>query len=530
MPALAADESLIGRVLADKYRILRVIGKGGMGVVYEAEHMVLGKRVAIKLMLDKYFEDGEAKARFRREAQAASMIGNPHIIDVVDVGTSPDGTEYVVMELLEGKPLSDVIEQGGPMPPWRAVAIMRQVLRAIGVAHSKGIIHRDLKPDNIFLIGHDAQHDFVKLLDFGISKVLSADEQIAFTKLTTTGVVMGTPLYMSPEQAMGQTSTAAADIYACGVILYEMLSGRTPFVGNTYAVLVAQLLTAPPEPLQNLRPGLPQSLVNAVHRALEKEPERRFASAEMFAASLPGERSASQIELAGTLDSGIAVARVAPTKRRGRGTLLAIGGALLLGAATAGVLIATQRGAGDQQQQQQAKPEPPPEPKPDVKPIAPETPPQTGLLKLASTPDGATAYVDGSHIGATPCEVTLKPGKHTVRFELIGYEPIETQTEVDVGSNRFSTSLVKAKKPTISSGRPSTPVGISRPSTPTGPTGPSTPKTVGKGGPDSDLPPSMPVGPQKPEPEPKKPPPPAIEQPKGNGKENPYTKPNPYKQ
>ncbi|MGN6107276.1 MAG: serine/threonine-protein kinase, partial [Kofleriaceae bacterium] len=155
MQAASAEDSLIGFVLADKYRVVRQIGRGGMGVVYEAEHVALGKRVAIKLMLEKYADDAEAIARFQREALAASRIGNPHIIDVSDIGTAPDGRSFVVMELLTGAPLSQVLESTGPMAPWRAIHVMRQVLRAVGAAHAKGIIHRDLKPDNIFLVNQD---------------------------------------------------------------------------------------------------------------------------------------------------------------------------------------------------------------------------------------------------------------------------------------------------------------------------------------------------------------------------------------
>ncbi|MBA2544463.1 MAG: protein kinase [Deltaproteobacteria bacterium] len=532
MPAVATDESMVGFVLADKYKIQRVIGKGGMGIVYEAQHMALGKRVAIKLMLDKYFEDHEAKARFSREAYAASQVGSPHIIDVVDIGSLPDGRSYVVMELLNGKPLADVLEQG-PMPPWRAISIMKQVLRAVGAAHARGVIHRDLKPDNIFLIDQGDNQDFVKLLDFGISKVLDPDEQIAFTKLTTTGVVMGTPLYMAPEQAMGQPAGAGADIYALGVILYELLAGRTPFVGNTYAVLVAQLLTAAPEPLQNLRPGLPAALVNAVHKALEKDPAKRFLTAEMFAASLPGDRTVSQIELAGTLDSGYAVARMPSgaqtTTRKSRAPIIAVVAALVLGIATAGVLIATQTGAT----KQIAQPEAPPKP-PAVTPIDPPAAPVTGLLKVASQPIGAQVFVDGKPIGTAPLEVTLSTGKHDVRFELADYEPFVTTTEIDAGSNRFTGTLVAAKK----SGSSSRPI-ASKPPTPAG----ARPATAGTGGTRpapatraTDQPPSM-VGPQKPEPDVRKPisaPVAApVEEPKptGTGKTNPYTAPkeNPYK-
>ncbi len=435
---------MIGYVLADKYQVLRVIGKGGMGIVYEAQHLVLGKHVAIKLMLEKYFEDGEAKTRFKREAIAASRIGNPHIIDVGDIGELPDGRLYVVMELLTGSPLSDMLERTGPMQPQRAISIMRQVLRAVGAAHAKGIIHRDLKPDNIFLIDQGDSSDFVKLLDFGISKVLDPDEQRALTKLTTTGVVMGTPLYMAPEQAMGLPAVAYADIYACGVILYEMLAGRTPFMGNTYAVLVAQLLTAAPEPLQNVRPGLQASVVNAVHRALEKEPQRRFASAEMFAASLPGDRTVNEIELAGTLDSGYAVAKMttgAHQSSKRRGTWLAIGAALILGVATAGILIATQTNANSDKVATDT-PSPPTlaakstDPEPAVK--------HTGLLRLTSIPPRANVFIDGINRGLTPLEITLALGPHEMKVELEGHDPLVTTTVIEPGNNNFTSPLIPA--------------------------------------------------------------------------------------
>jgi len=456
--AVVAEDSLIGCVLADKYRVVRQIGRGGMGIVYEAEHVTLGKRVAIKLMLEKYAQDGEATARFHREARAASRIGNPHIIDVIDTGTAADGRAFVVMELLNGMPLSQVIEMSGSIPPWRAVQIMRQVLRAVGAAHAKGIIHRDLKPDNIFVVNDGDQHDFVKLLDFGISKVVDADEQVAFTKLTTTGVVMGTPLYMAPEQAMGHPIERFADIYACGVILFEMLAGRPPFEGATYAVLVAKLLTQAPPMLSELRPGLPGVLVSAVHRALEKEPTDRFQTAEQFLLALPGEKTPSMIELAGTLDSSsgaVAVARPTTMKRvpSGRKPLFALLAAAVVaaGAVTFFVLrkdkppapAASAPSAGVASAA--VVPSQPPLPQP-----APVE--AVGLLHIKSVPANAMVSIDGQLKGPTPIEITLKAGRYKVKVELQGYDTIESEEDVRA-KERASVvlQLQKAAAPSKSS-------------------------------------------------------------------------------
>jgi hypothetical protein len=456
--AAVVEDSLVGLVFADKYRLTRQIGKGGMGVVYEAEHLTLGKRVAIKLMLEKYAQDGEATARFGREARAASRIGNPHIIDVIDTGTTPDGRPFVVMELLNGMPLSNVIELSGSIPPWRAIQIMRQVLRAVGAAHAKGIIHRDLKPDNIFIVNDGGdQHDFVKLLDFGISKVVDLDEQVAFTKLTTTGVVMGTPLYMAPEQAMGHPIERYADIYACGVILFEMLAGRPPFEGQTYAVLVAKLLTQAPPLLSSLKPGLPNALVAAVHRALEKEPKDRFQSAEQFLLALPGEKTPSLIELAGTLDSSSGqVAVPAPTTMKGRlgakskWPLFVLLAALVAGAGTV-TFIAMQKDG-----------EPPPAPaaapnvasaapRATVTPVEENKPPPvvaTGKLQIKSVPLGARVTIDDIDRGITPVEVTLEVGRHTVKIELAGYVTVEEEEEVrEAERTSIVMPLQKASEP-----------------------------------------------------------------------------------
>ena len=518
----AASDSLVGYTLIDKYKIVRPIGRGGMGEVYEATHVELGKRVAVKVMLGKYAEDSEAIARFKREALAASRIGNPHIIDVSDIGTTHDGRSFVVMEYLSGHPLTNVIELVGQMPAWRAIHIMRQVLRAVHVAHGKGIIHRDLKPDNIFLVDQDDQHDFVKLLDFGISKIVDLDAEVAATKLTTTGVVMGTPLYMAPEQAMGVATDHLADVYACGVMLYEMLAGQPPFNGATYAVLVAKLLTAEPQPLSELRPNLPPSLVAAVHRALQKDPAARFASAEAFAAALPNERPPSHVEMAETIDSGaqavvkVAKPYVAPkpkaspaTKQRPLWPWLAAATALAAGA-TIGLLLALDSGGGATS------------PAPVVqKPAAPVEP--TGMLRVRSVPVGATVIIDGERKDVTPADIRLAPGKHVVHIQLDGYTSFETEDELaSSGQSSITANLTKIEptKPVLPTPVPA-PVPahvVTRPlAKPTGPTGPAHVEP-----PPHDTTPTKPPVPLGPQPPPHKDPPPHQDPPTDVRKPNPF--------
>ena len=471
MQAAVAEDSLIGQALDNKYRIVRVIGQGGMGVVYEAEHTTLGKRVAIKLMLEKYTGDSEAVARFTREALAASRIGNPHIIDVMDIGTAPDGRSYVVMELLNGRPLSKAIEDGGPMAPQRAISIMRQVLKAVGAAHAKGIVHRDLKPDNIFLLEHGESGDFVKLLDFGISKMIDPDMQVAATKLTTTGVVMGTPLYMAPEQAMGAEIDHLADLYACGVIMYEMLAGKPPFDGATYAVLVAKLLTTEPPLLAEIRPGLSPKLVSAVHRALEKDPQNRFVSAEAFAAALPQLTSASAMELAHTHASGHRAVAKRPGGKTKKGPLFAASLAMLGGVATATAIIVVMNKSSD-----------PPASQPTQPGSAAEAPPlaNTGLLTVQSVPRGAKITVDGQPLedGGT---LTVELGRHKIHAELIGYAPMDIEEEVIRGVKSSVTLPLQplAIPPTTSQKTSPAPPPAKVPPTSakTPPTGPKGPKT-----------------------------------------------------
>jgi eukaryotic-like serine/threonine-protein kinase len=280
------EDPLIGRTLGGRYRLDRKLGEGGMGAVYEAEHTLLGKHVAIKVLLDMFTKQRDVLLRFQQEARTASTIGHENIIDIVDIGEEKDGRWYIVMELLKGHDLAHELRDGGAMPPVRAATILRQICRALQAAHDKGIIHRDMKPENVFVTAHADNADFVKIMDFGISKVKQAHDNV---RLTQTGAVMGTPLYMAPEQARGDPDIDhRTDIYAVGVMAYEMFCGRPPFTGPTYIALLTQHLMTPPPRPSDVCPGIAPEIDAFLLKSLEKDRNLRFASmAEMAAALTP---------------------------------------------------------------------------------------------------------------------------------------------------------------------------------------------------------------------------------------------------
>ncbi len=273
----------IGTVVSDRYRIVRILGVGGMGGVYEAEHLLIGKKVALKCLHREYSRDRDIVERFKREARAATLIGNDHIIDVTDMGDLPDGSPFLVMEYLAGRPLAAVCDLG-PMPIKRAVHIARQICSALGAAHDKGIVHRDLKPENVFLVERNGDPDFVKVLDFGISKMHSSGHDKG---LTRTGMAMGTPSYMSPEQAQGAKNLDhRTDIWALGVILYEMLAARRPFDADSYPLLLMNIVATDPDPVSWYRKDLPPALADAVMKCLEKDQDARILSMRDLATAL----------------------------------------------------------------------------------------------------------------------------------------------------------------------------------------------------------------------------------------------------
>ena len=289
----------------NNYEVKGLLGEGGMGSVYIAEHPVLGRRTAIKVLRREFADNAELVSRFINEARAASAIRHPGIIEVFDVGTMADGLPYLMMELLEGETLARCVERERRLPVVEAVELFRQAAAALAAAHEHGIVHRDLKPENIFLVGSGRQRR-VKILDFGIAKLHR--NLGARAVHTHTGSVMGTPQYMSPEQCRGISGEIdhRTDIYALGVILHEMLAGTPPFVSEGYGDLLIMHLTAAPPRLRSIDPDIPAAVEACVLRALEKTRDRRFASVDEMAraiadaAARPTARDGSDLHRGGT--------------------------------------------------------------------------------------------------------------------------------------------------------------------------------------------------------------------------------------
>jgi len=279
------QRDLVGRVIGDKYGVTNIIGQGGMGTVYEAEHLAIGRLVAVKVLQEQHAGKKEAISRLQHEARVVGTLGHPNICEIYDMGRLPDGSPYLVMERLHGESLATKIEREGPVAPTVLIDIMVQVLSALASAHDKGVIHRDLKPDNIFLSARAGVPPLAKLLDFGISKASGIDDTAV--NLTRTGMVMGTPYYMAPEQARGDRALdQRVDLWAVGVILYEALSARRPFIARNYNALLVQILTTRHRPVQELHPGVPHSLASLIDSALSKDRENRPDSARSLQAQL----------------------------------------------------------------------------------------------------------------------------------------------------------------------------------------------------------------------------------------------------
>jgi len=285
----------VGQTIGN-YRITAKLGEGGMGVVYLAEHPVIGKKVAMKAIHPELSRNADVISRFVTEAQAVNQIGHDNIVDIADFGNTPDGEFYFVMELLQGEPLSERLKREGALPAARALGIAMQIADALAASHEHGIVHRDLKPENVFLLHRGGSHDFVKVLDFGLAKLTVGEGRV--THKTRTGYLMGTPYYMSPEQCEGKAEIDhRSDIYSLGVLLFEMLTGKVPFGGEGYGEIIVKHITMPPPSVRTIVADLRRDFDAVLYRALAKDRDSRFqtmrelrdalAAPEAYAAGAP---------------------------------------------------------------------------------------------------------------------------------------------------------------------------------------------------------------------------------------------------
>jgi serine/threonine protein kinase len=438
------------------YTVTAKLGEGGMGIVYLAEHPVIGSKVALKAIHPHFARSADVVSRFVTEARAVNQIAHDHIVDITDFGTTPEGDFYFIMEHLQGEMLSEGITRQGAFPPARALNIAAQIADALGASHEQGVIHRDLKPDNIYLIARDTTVDFVKVLDFGLAKMTHATCATP-THQTGAGTVMGTPFYMAPEQCEGKAELDhRADIYALGVMLFEMLTGHVPFGGTGYGEVLIKHVTLAPPTARSLVPDLPLVLDEILGRALAKKPEDRFQSMTEFRAALldpeayraalptpivhddlsarmraasPRVRTELKLELGSapavfqTVPEGKAFERPIPAMstfrqsvgekleepklpKRRRGGLLVLGAAAAI--AIAGVSsVHVRRGATQLL----------------ASALAPALP-STVRVNFSSDPDGATVYrIDGTVWGVTPLSVDVPYGEAPIayRVEKEGY-------------------------------------------------------------------------------------------------------------
>ena len=272
-----------GEIIEGKYRIIRLLGEGGMGAVYEGENTLIHRRVAIKVLHAGVAENKVTVQRFEREAQAAGRIGSEHIVEVLDLGTLESGDRFMVMEFMDGDSLAERLENVGKISAEDLCPLAEQMLDGLQAAHNAEIIHRDLKPDNVFLLkSRGGTTDFVKLLDFGISKFNAMSNEEGFS-MTKTGVMMGTPYYMSPEQAKGSKAmNHRADLYSIGVILYECVTGQVPFNADTFNELLFKIGLEDPPPIHDIAPEVPSSFVRLISKAMTRDPNERFQTANEF--------------------------------------------------------------------------------------------------------------------------------------------------------------------------------------------------------------------------------------------------------
>ncbi|MBX3250476.1 MAG: serine/threonine protein kinase [Myxococcales bacterium] len=457
-----AQDKLVGSTIDGRYEVERVLGEGGMGLVYKARHVVLNKPLALKVLRPDVSRDEEIITRFRQEAQSASAIGNQHIIDISDFGTLADGSTYFVMEFLDGTDLTGAIESSMPgMDAARTVHIAKQLCSALGAAHDAGIVHRDLKPDNIFLIKRGNDRNFAKVLDFGIAKVGGSS-----SKLTRAGQVFGTPHYMSPEQCAGSGVDHRTDVYALGIMMYEMTTGQTPFdADNLMGILTKHLYEAPVPPRQH-NPAIPEELELVILRAIAKDKEQRYQSMYELLEDL--ERLEAGVgTVARETTRSMLLADATPTATApSKAPLFAVLGILLVAGGGAGAYFAL---GGDDAPEPIAQlpvvetpPVADPTPPPVDQPVdnvgagmeaAPEAPPAF-MVRIVSEPS-AVVWRGEEYVGPTPVSVPRPSGSDRLELELRadGYEPRQFAISALTSTQELSFTLTRRRTSSGSSMR-----------------------------------------------------------------------------
>jgi len=293
------DDPMIGTLAAGRYRILKLLGEGGMGQVYLAEHVAIEKRVALKILRAELASKGEIVTRFQQEAISASRIKHPNVLDVFDFGQLENGRFFLAMEFLEGNDLADELSKRRVLGVASGIRIALQMCRALAAAHESGVVHRDMKPENVFLQRTGDGEEIVKIVDFGIAQLRSKNEEAVQTKrrLTRTGMIFGTPEYMAPEQAGGKHADSRSDIYSVGIIMYEMFTGAVPFTGDTFLGVLAKHLSDPTPQMREICPeiAISPSLQGVIMRALEKEPTARYQTMLEFAHAISASSDAAEL-------------------------------------------------------------------------------------------------------------------------------------------------------------------------------------------------------------------------------------------
>jgi serine/threonine-protein kinase len=467
----ASVDPLLGQTLAGRYLIQRKLGEGGMGAVYQATHNVLEKQVALKVLHGEFARKPDLVERFMQEAKSASRIRHENVIDISDFGTTPEGLVFFAMELLKGHDLHEEIARArlaGQLLPWeRSKRIFLQICAALSAAHALGIVHRDLKPENIYLVDFLGEPDFVKLLDFGIAKLTDVGD--GERKLTRTGMLFGTPEYMSPEQARGDTVDHRVDVYAMGCILYQLVTGRVPFEAENFMGVLSLHLTAPapvvpPEVLDST--GAPRALAGVIDNALAKDRNQRFSSIDELARAVrrvsgdqatgpiatqpnvsapPGTQTLTRNKTQWTGNLSIPEIEAGAPPRRSRLPLIL--GAIAAGTAAVALVavLASREGdpSGNGTAISAARPVPPPIAAPSV-PATPSAPPvappvveaplafERAQIRLDSVPSGAEVrdLTSNAVIGKTPLPFSVPSSRVARRFALHRKDYVDAVVEI----------------------------------------------------------------------------------------------------